>query len=233
MTRVSIIIPAYNEKDTILELIKKVEEVHLEGVQKEIIVVNDCSTDGTKELLDSLILSSGMIIHHEKNKGKGAAVATGISHAGDIVIIQDADLEYDPFEYQLLLAPILEGKTNVVYGSRFLGKHFKIVGKDRILFPSHLLGNKFLSLVTQVLYCQKITDMETCYKVFRKEALDGITLTSRRFELEPEITAKLLKKGERIIEVPISYVPRSFEEGKKIKWTDGIIALWTLIKYRW
>ncbi|MBI5879422.1 MAG: glycosyltransferase family 2 protein [Chloroflexi bacterium] len=223
--KLSIIIPAYNEKSTIAEIIERVKATPFE---KEIIVVDDGSTDGTREILQQR-QSDGIVqvIYRAKNGGKGAAVRDGFERAsGDILLIQDADLEYDPREYQTLLQPIFEGKASVVYGSRFLG------GPRRAMFFSHMLGNKLLTLVTNVLYDTILSDMETCYKVFKAEVVKGMPLKSRRFELEPEITARVLKKGIRIYEVPISYAGREFAEGKKITWRDGFIALWTLIRYR-
>lgn len=226
--KLSIIIPVYNEKKTILELIKKVKEVSV-NLEKEIIIVDDCSTDGTTELLSKL--KDVKVIFHKTNQGKGAAIKTALKHiTGDIILIQDADLEYEPKDYPQLIKPILEGKTKVVYGSRFKGK--KILAKERWKIPSHYIGNILLSLITTLLYGRYITDMETGYKVFTKDVIDNITLNAKGFEFEPEITVKILKKGYKIIEVPISYKSRSFNEGKKITWKDGVKALWYLIKYR-
>ena len=226
--KLSIIIPVYNEKKTILELIKKVKEVSVK-LEKEIIIVDDCSTDGTTELLSKL--KDVKVIFHKTNQGKGAAIKTALKHiTGDIILIQDADLEYEPKDYPQLIKPILEGKTKVVYGSRFKGK--KILAKERWKIPSHYIGNILLSLITTLLYGRYITDMETGYKVFTKDVIDNITLNAKGFEFEPEITVKILKKGYKIIEVPISYKSRSFNEGKKITWKDGVKALWYLIKYR-
>jgi dolichol-phosphate mannosyltransferase len=223
--KLSILIPVYNEKLTILKLLKEVEAVKIPGIEKEIIIVDDKSTDGSKEILRKVKYK---VFFHEKNQGKGAAIKTAIKHAtGDILVIQDADLEYDPNDYNVLIKPILEGKTKVVYGSRFLHPKFK---------PAHKLfyfGNLFLSLMTRLLYFRNITDMETCYKMFKKEVLIGIDLKSRGFELEPEITTKIIKKGYKIIEVPIKYHARKIEEGKKLKpIKDGVKALWYLIKHR-
>jgi dolichol-phosphate mannosyltransferase len=224
--RLSIIIPAYNEKKTLLKVLKSIEKVDIGFIEKEIIIVDDFSTDGTKELLETLKEKKTKIIYQKMNCGKGFAIRTGLSNStGDIILIQDADLEYNPKDYNKLLKPILFGNTQVVYGSRFMNKN------QKIKFNSFFIGNKFLSLLTTLLYRQKITDMETCYKVFKKEAIKDLKLKSRRFEFEPEITAKILKKKVKILEIPISYNPRGKKEGKKIKCRDGIIAIWTLIKY--
>ena len=222
--KLSIIIPVYNEKNTILKLIKTVENVDVGKTKKELILIDDFSTDSTRDLLKKI--QNHKIFYHTKNKGKGSAIRTGLNHAtGDIIIIQDADLEYNPNEYPNLLRPILEGKTKVVYGSRFLKKH-----KAKYLL--YYLGNILLSLITRILYFRKITDMETCYKVFKREVINNINLKSKRFDFEPEITAKIIKKGYKIIEVPVSYKCRDFKEGKKISWKDGVKAIWYLLKYR-
>jgi glycosyltransferase involved in cell wall biosynthesis len=219
----SIIIPAYNEVNFIDEIIKKVKETPYE---KEIIIVDDCSTDGTREYLKGLKEDNIMTIFHEKNLGKGAALRNGIARAkGDIIIIQDADLEYDPKEYPRLLGPILDGKADVVYGSRFLG------GPHRVFYFWHYLGNSMVTLISNMFTNLNLTDMETGYKVFKKEIFDGITIESDRFGFEPEITAKIAKKRFRIYEVPISYYGRGYEEGKKITWRDGIKAFFTILKY--
>ncbi|MFH1182274.1 MAG: glycosyltransferase family 2 protein [Candidatus Woesearchaeota archaeon] len=222
--KLSIIMPAYNEEKDILKIIKKVQAVKL-PMQKEIIIVDDGSRDKTREILSGVKGKEIRVILHEKNKGKGAAIRTGLSKAtGDIILIQDADDEYDPNEYPKLIEPLLNSAM-VVYGSRFYGRHI-----PRYRF--YYLGNKVLTAATNLLYGGNISDMETCYKVFKREAIKGMVLRARRFDFEPEITAKFLKRGYKIVEVPISYKSRSFQEGKKIKWTDGIIALWYLIKYR-
>lgn len=225
--KLSIIIPAYNEQTTILQLLDKVKKVELpENIQKEIIIIDDYSVDGTKEILKKLECQYS-VIYHDKNRGKGAAIKTGLKKAsGDFIIIQDADLEYDPNEYSKLLQPILDGETQVVYGSRFLNRH------HNPRYKLFYLGNKFLSLLFSVLYGQEISDMETCYKLFKKDVLKSITIKSNRFNFEPEITAKVIKAGYKIKEIPVSYQSRSFKEGKKIGWRDGVSAIWTIIKYR-
>lgn len=216
-------IPVYNEKNTLLDIIKRVEAVPIE---KEIIIVDDFSTDGTREIMKGINSPDIKIYYHPHNRGKGAAIRTAIPHAtGDIVLIQDADLEYDPMDYPRLIEPILDGRADVVYGSRFLGTH-------RAFLFWHYIGNKFLSFLTNLLYNTMLTDMETCYKVFRSDVIKGLNLKSDRFQVEPEITAKVFKKGYKVFEVPISYAGRDFKEGKKITWRDGIWAVMTLVKYR-
>jgi len=192
----------------------------------DVLVVDDGSTDGTRDVLRQLADSTVRVITHDVNKGKGAAIRSGLAHVtGDLVLVQDADLEYDPEDWPKLLNPMLRGKARVVYGSRFTGE------RRNMLFL-HWMGNRFLSLVTNVLYNTTLSDMETCYKLFDRTLLDGITLRAQRFEFEPEVTAKILRRGIRIYEVPISYTGREFDEGKKITWRDGVTALWTLVKYR-
>ena len=225
--KLSIIIPVYNEEKTILGVIERAKRVRL-SVSKEIIVVDDHSIDNTSSILKKNEDSNVKVLRHKKNYGKGMAVRTALNHAtGDIILIQDADLEYSPEEYPKLIGPILNG-AYVVYGTR-LGYIKKNV-KD--MYWLHYFGNKLLTLLTKIIYGSNITDMETGYKVFRKEVLSGIKLRARRFDFEPEITAKILKKGYSIVDVPISFNARKFEEGKKITWKDGIIALVCLIKYR-
>ncbi len=222
----SIIVPVFNENKTLLPLLEKVQSVRLRGLQKQIIVVDDGSADGTREILKKMKNPHIEVYYHDKNRGKGAAIRTAIPHTtGDYVVVQDADLEYDPADYEKLLGPLLEGLADVVYGSRFMGTHQAFVF-------THYLGNIFLSSVTTLLYGTVLTDMETCYKVFKGEILRGLTLRSNRFEFEPEVTAKLLKQNYKIYEMPISYRGRGFSEGKKITWRDGITALWCLIRYR-
>ncbi|MBD3203419.1 glycosyltransferase [Candidatus Woesearchaeota archaeon] len=231
MERISIIIPVYNEEKTILKILEKIEKVNI-PIEKEIIVIDDFSDDGTKNILNKKERDIKLVFH-EKNLGKGAAVRTGLKHAtGDIILIQDADLEYDPNDYSKLLEPIINNETKVVYGSRFLGENYEKWSSQKNIIRSHLFGNKFLSFMTQILYSRKITDMETCYKVLSKDVLANINLEARGFELEPEITAKIINKGYDIVEVPINFNPRSFEEGKKINWKDGIKALYYLVKFR-
>ena len=227
--KLSIIIPVYNEEKTILEVIDKVKKTILKGITKEIIVVDDFSTDNTKNLLSGIKDSSIKIFFHQKNQGKGAAIRTGLAHStGDIILIQDADLEYNPEEYPKLLKPIIEDNVMVVYGSRL-----ETIRKNiQSMYKLHYMGNIFLTVMTNMLYGAKITDMETGYKVFRKEVIEGIRLKARRFDFEPEITAKILKRGYKIKEVPINFAARKFNEGKKITWKDGIKAMYYLIKYR-
>jgi len=221
--KLSVVIPVYNEKNTVKDILSRVKAV---AIEKEIILIDDCSTDGTREILKELAGEGETVIFHERNMGKGAALRTGFAHVtGDYCIVQDADLEYDPEDYHKLIAPVLKGKAEVVYGSRFTGEH-------RNMFFHHWVGNKFLTLVTNLLYNTTISDMETCYKLFRSDIIKSVNIRSNRFNFEPEITAKVLKKGFRIYEVPISYAGREFSEGKKITWKDGISALWTLLKYR-
>lgn len=219
----SVLIPVYNEIDTIAEVIRRVQAVDL---PKEIIVVDDCSKDGSREFLQQLEGPDIVVRFHPENRGKGAAIHTALAEAsGDYVIIQDADLEYDPQEYHKLLAPIRNGEAEVVYGSRFLGY------RKRMTF-TQWIGNKFLTLVTNVLYRTSLTDMETCYKLIPTHVLKSLPLHSRGFDFEPEVTAKLLKRGYRIVEIPITYAARDEVEGKKISWKDGFPALKCLIRYR-
>lgn len=223
--KLSIIIPVYNEESTILEILKRVEAVDT-GLEKEIIVVDDRSQDGTREILKSLAPGRCTVLFHETNQGKGAALRTGITRAtGDIVLIQDADLEYDPAEYPQLLEPILDGRADAVYGSRFMG------GPHRVLFFWHYVGNRFLTTLSNMCTNLNLTDMETCYKVMRGSVLRRITIKSRRFGFEPEITAKLARLRCRIYEVPISYSGRDYSEGKKIGWKDGVSALFHILRF--
>jgi glycosyltransferase involved in cell wall biosynthesis len=225
--KLSIVVPVYNEHATLSEILRQVRAVELPDTEKEILVVDDGSTDGSREIVTEEE-AAGQIraFYHETNRGKGAAVRTGFEAAtGDIILIQDADLEYDPRDYPALIRPIVEGRVVVVYGSRFLGP------RKAMLFW-HMLGNKLLTLTTNILFNAILSDMETCYKCFRADVVKDIPLRSRRFEFEPEITAKVLKRGHRIFEVPISYYGREFHEGKKISWRDAPLAFWTLLKYR-
>lgn len=237
--KLSIIIPVFNEEKTILKILNRVSEVKIFGVEKEIIVVNDGSTDTTASEIRNSPLRHGFagqvkFIEHKINQGKGAAVRTGIKNAtGDYIIIQDADLEYNPKDIEKLLRPILEGKSKVVYGTRL--KRLPSFSKEERTpqFLLHYVGNKFLSLLTSILYGQWITDMETCYKLFPRRVVEDMELNAKRFDFEPEITAKLLKKGYKILETPITTKPRGYNEGKKLNtFKDGTIALWTLFKYR-
>jgi len=226
--KLSIIIPVFNEKNTILEIIKQVESVDL-SVVKEIVIVDDCSTDGTANILKGLDANKYRIIFKTKNEGKGAALKDGfLSATGDIIIIQDADLEYNPQEYKKLLQPILNGRADVVYGSRLLSGEAK-----RVLFFWHYLGNIFLTLLSNLLTGLTLTDMETCYKAFRKEVVDSFKdkLKSKRFGIEPELTARMARGHWRVYEVGISYYGRDYREGKKINWRDGLAAIWHIIKF--
>jgi len=224
--KLSIVVPVFNERPTIAEIIRRVRVVDV-GMDKEIIVVDDGSTDGTREILQALALPELKVVLQERNLGKGAALRTGFAAAGgDIILVQDADLEYDPQEYPRLLEPILDGRADVVYGSRFLG------GPHRVLYFWHYVGNRFLTTFSNMLSNLNLTDMETCYKVVRREVLGKIKLKSSHFGFEPEITMKLAKLGCRVYEVPISYSGRDYAEGKKIGWKDGLAALFHLIRFR-
>jgi glycosyltransferase involved in cell wall biosynthesis len=231
--KLSIVIPAYNEAATIHLILNKVKDVSLLGdMGREIIVVDDCSSDGTYEALQNYSSQNPdfpiEILKHEKNKGKGAALHTGINHAkGDYVIIQDADLEYDPQEYNILLRPVLDGHADVVYGSRFMGGN-----AHRILFFWHSIGNQFLTFLSNAMTNLNLTDMETCYKLFKRETIQSLKLKEKRFGFEPEVTAKISRvPGIRIYEVGISYYGRTFEEGKKIGWKDGFRAIYCILRY--
>jgi glycosyltransferase involved in cell wall biosynthesis len=221
---ISVIIPVYNERNTILEVVQRVQKQPLD---KEIIIVDDCSTDGTTDLLKQADWPENVQIYfHTKNMGKGSALRTGIPHATKaITIIQDADLEYNPDDFGVVLKPILDGVADVVYGSRFLGIH-------RSFMLHHYIGNKMLTIMTNILYNNILTDMETGYKAFRTEIIQSVKIKSNRFDFEPEITAKVLKKGYRIYEVPIYYAGRDYAEGKKITWRDGFSAMWALLRFR-
>ena len=221
----SVIVPVFNERSTVAEVIRRIRAADV-PVDIEVIVVDDGSSDGTDKVLAAMGDSTIRVIDHDSNRGKGAAIRTGLAVArGDLVLIQDADLEYDPFDWPKLLEPILRRKAQVVYGSRFTGER-------KNMLPLHWVGNRFLSLVTNLLYSSTLSDMETCYKLFDRRVLEGITIQSDRFDFEPEITAKVLRRGYRIYEVPISYAGREPDEGKKITWRDGFGALKALVKYR-
>ncbi len=223
-TTLSIIIPCYNERENIIKILDKIDEV--QGFKKEIIVVDDCSNDGTRDILKTQVKERvAKLVYHEKNGGKGAALKTGFSQAtGDVVIIQDADLEYDPMEYKDVILPIVQGKAKVVYGSRFKASPSKGYLANR-------LANKFLTFLSNIFTHQKLTDMETCYKAFRREIIQSVDIEEKRFGFEPEITAKISDMRIRIHEVPISYYPRTNEEGKKIGFKDGLRAIYCIIKY--
>ena len=219
----SVVMPVYNERTTIDEIVRRVLAVPL---RVELIVVDDGSTDGTSEILDALQRELTFTLLRQPNAGKGAALRRGFAAVtGDLVVIQDADLEYSPEEYPQLIELICDGKADVVYGSRFLGRH-------RVFLFTHYLGNKLVTLATNVLYNTMLTDMETCYKAMRVDVLRSMTLDSNGFGIEPEITAKIFKRGYRVYEVPITYAGRGYEQGKKITWTAGVVALWVLLKYR-
>lgn len=221
--KLSVIMPVFNEEKNLKRILAMVQRVN---VEKEILIIDDASSDGTGELLRQIEDDNVKVFYHDRNMGKGAAVRTGLQHvSGDIVIIQDADLEYKPSEYPKLIQPIIEDGADIVYGSRTLGR-------NRYSYKRFAWGGLFLTFVTNVLYRTKLTDMNTCYKVFKADLIKNIQLRSKGFEFCPEVTAKVTKKGHSIVEVPISYEPRSFSEGKKIRWHDGLVGLWTLIRYR-
>jgi glycosyltransferase involved in cell wall biosynthesis len=222
--KLSIVVPVFNEEKTIETILERIEQTRFE---KEVIIVDDFSTDGTRNILRNKYDGRHKLLYHDRNMGKGAALKTGFAHVtGDIVIIQDADLEYDPAEYERLVEPIIRGKADVVFGSRFLG------GPHRVLFFWHFLGNKLLTLFSNALNNVNLSDMETCYKAFRADILKDMYFHSMRFGFEPEFTAKVARRRLRIYEVPISYYGRTYEEGKKITWKDGISAVYCIIKYR-
>jgi glycosyltransferase involved in cell wall biosynthesis len=228
--KLSVVVPVFNERATIHQIVTAICSVSLEavGLSKEIVIIDDYSSDGTRDELKRLEGQPGIrVLYHEQNQGKGAALRTGFAAAtGDLVIVQDADLEYDPREYTKLVQPILEGRADVVFGSRFAGGE-----SHRVLYFWHSLGNKFLTLLSNMFTDLNLTDMETCYKVFRREVLQQITVEENRFGFEPEITAKVAKLRCRVYEVGISYAGRTYDEGKKIGWRDGLRAVWCVIKY--
>ncbi|MBM3251255.1 MAG: glycosyltransferase family 2 protein [Candidatus Omnitrophica bacterium] len=223
--KISIIIPAYNEKNTIRAVIKRLINADF-GIDKEIIVVNDGSTDGTQDILKEITEKEVIVAHHKVNLGKGAAIRTALKHiSGDIIIIQDADLEYPPEQCKDLIRPILDGQADVIYGSRFLGIH-------RVFMVWHYFGNKLVTFLANILYNTTLTDVEVGYKIFTRQALEGIIIRSNRFDFETEFTAKIFKKRLRVVEAPIIYYGRGYSEGKKITWKDAFPAIWALIKYR-
>ncbi len=225
MKKITILIPVYNEVNTLIPILEKLESIDFYGLEKEIILIDDYSTDGTKELYKNL---NYKVLYHEKNMGKGASLRDGFKEAtGDIVTIQDADLEYNPEDLLPLVKAVLDNEADVAYGSRFMN-----IDKSKNFMLTHFLGNKMLTIITNLLYGATLTDMETCYKVFKAEYVKHLNIKSNRFDFEPEITAKVLKQGARLKEVPITYVARGFEEGKKISWKDGFAAIFALIKFR-
>lgn len=228
--KLSVVIPCYNERQTVQKLLRRVQEAPIpDGLELEILVVDDGSEDGTREHLRELAAAGELrfrLIEQPRNQGKGAALRAGFERStGDIVLVQDADLEYDPQDYPVLLQPILDDQADVVYGSRFLG------GPHRVLFYWHFLGNQFLTMMSNMFTNLNLSDMETCYKVFRGDLLRGMTLRSNRFGIEPELTAKVAKAKARIYEVPIAYHGRTYAEGKKIGWKDGVSAIWAILRY--
>jgi glycosyltransferase involved in cell wall biosynthesis len=225
--RLSVVVPCYNEQHTIREIVRRIKEV---PIPKEIIIIDDASGDGTRAVLKQMEGEPDVrILYHEQNRGKGAALKTGFAHAtGDVVLVQDADLEYDPVEYPRLIQPIVEGRADAVFGSRFLGDR-----SHRVLYYWHYLGNQFLTLLSNAFTNLNLTDMETCYKVFRRELIAEVTPTLKqdRFGIEPELTAKIARRNARIYEIAISYSGRTYKEGKKIGWKDGVKALWCILRY--
>jgi len=245
--KLTVVIPVYNERQFIAEILHRVQHTHIERVEKEVIIIDDCSSDGTREFLEEIVntqtnpqarkskrletaerfnIDNIKVLFHHKNQGKGAALRRGFKEVtGDVVVIQDADLEYDPSDYPKLLAPIKQGVADVVYGSRFLG------GPHRVLYFWHYVGNRFLTTLSNIFSNLNLTDMETCYKVFRRQLLDGMEIKQNRFGFEPEFTAKLARKGCRIYEVPIAYYGRTYAEGKKSGWKDGLVAIYCIVRY--
>jgi len=230
--KLSIIVPIYNEKNTIRELVRRVNGVDLGKIKKEIILVDDCSKDGSREILKKL-KGSYKKIFHKKNSGKGAALKTGIKSAtGDFTIFQDADLEYNPSDYKKMLNYLIGKNAEVVIGTRFEGQKFALFGKRKTIHSTHWVGNKILTFVFNILYNVSLTDIEPCYKLFKSDVLKGMDIKANGFEYDIELLCKLVKKGVKIRQIPISYNPRRFEEGKKINWKDGLIAFWVIVKHR-
>lgn len=235
MHKLSILIPVYNEEKTLPKVIGDVKKLKIKNADKEIIIVDDFSTDNTRNILKKISGKdkSIKIVYHPKNMGKGAAIRTALEHStGGIISIQDADMEYKPKYIAEAVRHILEGSADAVYGSRFLDKRLSLFGRNKTPLPLHWIGNRGLTLITNILYLSSISDMETGCKVFRKEVIKSIRLRAKRFDFEPEVTAKILKRGYRIKEIPINFNPRTFKEGKKITWRDGIKAAYYLLKYR-
>jgi glycosyltransferase involved in cell wall biosynthesis len=229
--KLSIIIPAYNEASTLEAIVRRVQAVDLRPIEKEIIVVDDGSKDGTSEVLKHL--PGIRSISHARNAGKGAALTTGFQAAtGDIVIVQDADLEYDPEDYRTVIQPIVDGKSDAVMGSRFILYQPKFFGKRRSPYLSHYIGNMLITAITNLLYGMRFTDYEGCYKAFRRSVIAATPMEAKGFEFDNELICKLMRKGTRIVEVPIHYTPRTYAHGKKITWRHGVIMLWTIIKWR-
>ena len=230
--KLSIIIPVYNEAKTLKEILKRINNVNLGRIQKEIIIVDDASTDGSRDIIKRLPGKYSKIFQ-KKNQGKGAALKKGIEKAtGDFIIFQDADLEYDPRDYAKLLRPILSNEASITFGSRFFSTRLVLFGKNRTIHPTHWLGNKFLTFVFNLLYGTKLNDVEPCYKMFKSSILKSIYVKSNRFEYDIELMCKLVKKRHKILQLPIKYNPRKFEEGKKISWKDGVDAFLIMLKYR-
>ena len=230
--KLSIIIPVYNEKNTLKEIVARVEAVKMPGIDKEIILVDDCSKDGSTQVLKKL-KGNYLKIFFYKNQGKGAALKAGIALAkGDIIVFQDADLEYDPNDFNVLIKPILEKKADITFGTRFVNQNFILFGKKKTIHGTHWIGNKGLTLIFNILYGTKLTDVEPCYKMFRSSVLKSVRVNSNRFEYDIELMCKLVKRGHKIVQLPIKYNPRKFEEGKKINWKDGVIAGLTMLKFR-
>lgn len=237
MTTLSVVIPVFNEENTVYNLLEKVVRVKISGVKKEIIVIDDGSTDKSvtqiKKAIKKFKNEKIFLVKHGTNKGKGSAVRSGISKSsGKVLIIQDADLEYDPQDYKKIVEPIIKGRYKVVYGTRLADYPLHLIGREKTPLATHYIGNKIVTYFTNLIYGSNLTDMETCYKAFSSEVIKSIELTSDRFDIEPEITAKILKKGIKIFEVPIKVNPRGYHEGKKITWVDGFSAIFTLIKHK-